>query len=456
MLRLRQMLKTTAVRLTLIYTVLFGLLAVGVVAYISYNTSRLILSQVQSAIDEEVLQIAGIARSSSLRSLIPMIERRSRRPGANLYLVSDATGRIIAGNVKNINRDLLIEDGWLNLPFNYLRFGEGNEEGQATAKVFSLPGGLRLLVGRDIVDAERFRDIVFRASTVSLAIMMLTGLFLWFFVGRRALRHIDSVSQSSQRIMAGDLTQRLPISGSGDEFDRLSAALNDIISRVEKLNSGITTVSDDIAHDLKTPLTRLRNRAEASLLTGNYDETIPQIISDADGLIKTFDAVLMISQVESGAKAIQFNKVDLTSVVENIHELFEPTADEQGVQLVVDIADHLSIECSEELISQAITNLLDNALKYGSTADQPRIEMGIRKLRRMAIIVVSDNGEGIPEADHDTVTERFARLDTSRTKPGTGLGLALVKATVKLHDGELVLKDYNPGLIVEIHLPLAR
>ena len=206
------MLKTTAVRLTLIYTVLFGLLAVGIVAYVSYNTGSLIISQIQSAVDEEVAQIARQTRRSGMRRLVPMIERRSRQPGANLYLVSDAAGQIIAGNVRDLDRDLLHKDGWLIPPFDYQRFGDDDDdESQAIAKVFTLPDGLRLLVGRDIGNAERLQYIVGRATTYSLIVMVLTGLALWFLVGRRALKHIDSVSRSSQRIIEGDLSQRLPL-----------------------------------------------------------------------------------------------------------------------------------------------------------------------------------------------------------------------------------------------------
>ncbi len=362
--RLNQMLKTTAVRLTLVYTLLFGLLAVGVIAYVSYNTGNLIISQIQSTVDEEISQIARQTRRGGVRRLIPMIERRARQPGANLYLVSDAGGRIIAGNVRDLDRDLLREDGWLIPPFSYQRFGDRDRDGQAIAKVFSLPGGLRLLVGRDIGDAERFRQIVGRASTLSLVVMVLTGLVLWFFVGRRALKHIDSVSQSSQRIIAGDLSQRLPLSGSGDEFDRLSSSLNALISRVEKLNTGVTVMSDSIAHDLKTPLTRLRNRAEAALPKSDDPEVLQEVIADADSLINTFNALLMISQVESGARAVQLEAIPLAPILRDVHELFEPSTEESGIELVLDIDAEIDARANRELIAQALTNHLDNALKY--------------------------------------------------------------------------------------------
>jgi signal transduction histidine kinase len=448
------MLKTTAVRLTLIYTVLFGLLAVGIVAYVSYNTGSLIISQIQSAVDEEVAQIARQTRRSGMRRLVPMIERRSRQPGANLYLVSDAAGQIIAGNVRDLDRDLLHKDGWLIPPFDYQRFGDDDDdESQAIAKVFTLPNGLRLLVGRDIGNAERLQYIVGRATTYSLIVMVLTGLALWFLVGRRALKHIDSVSRSSQRIIEGDLSQRLPLSGSGDEFDRLSSSLNAIISRVEKLNTGVSVMSDSIAHDLKTPLTRLRNRAEAALGNGGDDQTMQDIIADADSLIKTFNALLMITQVESGARAVQLEQHPLAPIVRDVHELFEPSAEELGVDLELSIETDSAVQCNRELIAQALTNLLDNALKYGLPTAGARIGLHLFEHKNEVCISVCDNGPGVPADQKLAVTERFVRLDASRGKPGSGLGLAMVKAVAGLHAGRLVLKDNDPGLCTQIRLP---
>ncbi len=197
--RLSQILKTTAFRLSLVYTLLFGLFAIGVVAYISYQTGNLLVTQFQVTVDAEVAEIARLSRRGGVNRLIPMIEQRSRRPGANLYLISDPSGRIIAGNVRDLDRSLLAKDGWRIPPFRYTGFDEDGSTRRAIAKVFTLPGNLRLLVGRDIGEAERFRSIVFRASTLSLAAMVLMGLLLWFFVGRRALKHIDSFSQSSHR-----------------------------------------------------------------------------------------------------------------------------------------------------------------------------------------------------------------------------------------------------------------
>ncbi|MEM8749433.1 MAG: HAMP domain-containing sensor histidine kinase [Pseudomonadota bacterium] len=455
--RFARILKTTAFRLTLLYTIVFGTLAVGIVFYISFNTGRLLIQQFQITIDEEVGEIARIVRRTGIRRLIPLIEGRARQPGANLYLVADDQGRILAGNVRDLDRALLIEDGWKLPPFSYGRFDdEGVLASRAVARVFTLPGNLRLLVGRDIGEAERFRNIVFRASFLSLGIMALTGIFLWLFMGRRALKHLDSVTASSRRIMAGDLSQRLPLSGAADEFDRLAASLNAMIAKVETLNSGVQVMSDSIAHDLKSPLTRLRNQAEAAInIKQGKDKTaaLQSIVDEADAIIATFNALLTISQVEAGARTIERNPIDLSSVVTTIGELYEAKAEDENIAFQVKSENAVHASVNRELISQATINLLDNAFKYGVGNATPQITLTLKKEPQHIVLSVLDNGDGVPDEDLPRVRERFVRLDKSRTKAGSGLGLSLVDAIARLHDGHLVLLPNNPGLIAEIHIP---
>ena len=456
--RLSQLLRNTSIQLTLVYTLVFGLLAAGVVFYIGYNTGRLLIQQSQVAVDDEVQKIAEITRGVGLRRLIPMIENRSRQPGANLYLVADSNGRIIAGNVRELDRSLLVKDGWKIPPFDYGRFEDPNiEPHKAIARVFTLPGNLRLLVGRDVGEIQRFQAIVQQASTVSLAVMVLTGLGVWFFIGRRALKHIDSVSKTSQQIMAGDLSQRLPLSGTGDEFDRLSTSLNAMIGRLEKLDSGIQTMSDSIAHDLKTPLTRLRGRAEKALSAKNLKSTrkeIEGIIGESDGIIKTFDALLLISKVEAGATTIDYQSVDLNALISDLHELFEPGFEEKGAQLVLNQESLVPVKANRELIVQALINLLDNALKYGLGNTKSEVVISSYKTPDGVVIDIADNGAGISIEDRETVQERFVRLDASRSQPGSGLGLSMVKAIASLHGGSLTLHENSSGLICRFSLPI--
>ena len=457
--RFRKLLKTTAVRLSIIYLLLFSVLALGLVFYVSYNTGRLIISQVQAAAEDEVRELAEVYRSGGPRTLIRSIERRSRNPGANLYLVSEQTGRIITGNVKSVEPKYLKQVGWNSIPFPYETFNdESDGPHRAIAHVFSLPGGLRLLVGRDIGDAVRFRGIVVQAAGIALTAMLITGILLWLLIGRRALKRVDDVSKASERILAGDLAERLPISGSSDEFDRLSQNLNAMIARVETLNSGVREVSDAIAHDLKTPLARLRNEAEKGLNSAKSKssteaKSLSNVLEQADGLIRTFDALLMISQLNSGARTVDLERVDLRMVIEDVFELFEPAMEEKGVELKLAESTTAMVMGNRELLAQTFTNLIENALKYGSTSEDPVIEIGVKKQGNNVVAFVCDNGDGIPENARESVKERFFRLDKSRSRSGSGLGLALVDGIVKLHGGKFELVDNKPGLRAVVRLP---
>ena len=461
MLRIRALWSMTAVRLSLIYTLVFGLFAVALITYTTANTTRLLLQQTQRSVNDEIRELSLIYRSGSLSRLIRVIERRARAPGASLYLIADSSGRIIAGNVRDIEPGILGKPGWTKEPFPYEGFGHDDSfVHYAIARVFKLPGGLRALIGRDLGEPDRFRSIARRSLILALAIMVLLGILTWIFVGRRALRRIDSLSQSSKRIMAGDLQERLPLSGSGDEFDRLSANLNQLLGRISKLDEGLKQVSDNIAHDLKTPLTRLRNKAEHTLSAdapkATYRKAMEEIIVESDTLIRTFNALLMIARVEAGSKTGDFSIFDLASVLSDVHELYEPLAEDAGVEFIISPAPSVSVRGNRELLGQAVVNLVDNAIKYAveDNKNDPRVWLEVFVKEQQAHVIVRDNGAGIPEAERERVKHRFVRLDKSRTKPGTGLGLSLVDAVARLHEGSFTLGDNQPGLVADIMIPL--
>jgi len=461
MIRIRALLGMTAVRLSLIYTLVFALFAVALITYTTVNTTRLLRQQTQQTVNEEILELSAIYRAGSMSTLIRVIEARSRAPGASLYLIADASGRIIAGNVREIEPGILGKNGWTRDPFPYEGYGHDDKFlHYAIARVFDLPGGLRALIGRDLGEPDRFRSIARRSLILALAIMVLLGILTWVFVGRRALKRIDSVSQSSKRIMAGDLLERLPLSGSGDEFDRLSANLNQLLGRISKLDEGLKQVSDNIAHDLKTPLSRLRNKAEHTLATDPtkqaYRKAMEEIIAESDTLIRTFNALLRIARVEAGSKTGDFTSFDLASVLFDVHELYEPLAEDANVEFEIAAAPSVMVHGNRELLGQAIANLVDNALKYAVEGNEktPKVWLEISIENEQAHVRVTDNGSGIPQADRERVKQRFVRLDKSRTKPGTGLGLSLVDAVARLHEGSLILGDNKPGLVADIVIPL--
>ncbi len=461
MTRIRTLFRMTAVRLSLIYALVFGLFAVVLITYTTLNTTRLLHQQTRQTVNEEIIELSVIFRRGSMARLIRVIERRARAPGASLYLIADTSGRIIAGNVREIEPGILGKTGWTKKPFPYEGFGQADGPVRfAIARVFDLPGGLRALIGRDLGEPDRFRSIARRSLILALAGMVLLGILTWFFVGRRALKRIDSMSGSTKRILAGDLQERLPLSGSGDEFDRMSENLNQLLGRISKLDVGLKQVSDNIAHDLKTPLTRLRNKAEQTLSAdpakNDYRQAMEDIIAESDTLIKTFNALLMIARVEAGSRAGGFSEFNLSNIIQDVHELYEPLAEEAGVEFELSATGSVDINGNRELIGQAIANLVDNAIKYSVEGDEKphRVSLKISHEDGQLHVVVTDNGLGIPLEDQERVKDRFVRLDKSRSKPGTGLGLSLVDAVARLHDGTLTLRDAKPGLVADFTIPV--
>jgi signal transduction histidine kinase len=458
--------KTTAARLSALFLILFALSATVLVFYMSSLSVRMLTTQTQEAIASEVQSLGRAYMRGSVPALVRFVETRSRQPGANLYLIAEPTGRILSGNVESLEPGVLEREGWSGRPFSYRRYGEpgaseeatGRPSHKAVAFVMRLPNQMILLVGRDLGEPEMMRDIVNRSLTLAVAMMGAGAFLIWFFVGRRALKRIDSVSKASQRIMGGDLTGRLPVSGSGDEFDRLSENLNVMLARIARLNEGLKQVSDNIAHDLKTPLTRLRNRAEAALAgapaTDDYRAALEATISESDQLIRTFNAILMISRLEAGYSAEQTTQVDLAEIVADVVELYEPVAEEIGVSLDAVVVGKAVVAANRELVAQALSNIIDNAIKYSAGSQgAPKAIVSLRPLDGGYVLEIADNGPGIPEEDRDRATERFVRLEQSRSQPGSGLGLSLAKAVMEFHGGRLELSGRNPGLSVRMIFP---
>ncbi len=464
--RLGLLLRSTAVRLSALYILLFALCAGFLVIYVTALSERLLDQQTRDSLQQEVHEIQGAYDRGGVNSLLKLMERRMRQPGANLYVIAGPNGQFLAGNVSAVQPGILDKEGWTDFPFTYSRYLETRDDRphQALANVFELDNGLRILVGRDLGEPTKFRILVRKALMVALAIMGAGALVIWFAIGRNALKRIDRMSAASKKIMAGDLAQRLPVSGSGDEFDRLSQSLNEMLERIEKLNEGLKQVSDNIAHDLKTPLTRLRNKASDALSDDDQDRrkaALEGIIGESDQLIRTFNALLMISRVEAGSIAAELSDLDLSAIAADSAELYEPVAEEAGYVLASDIEPHIAVHGNRELIGQAIFNLLDNAIKYAGD-DGSEIKVGLKAVNGELHLSIADQGPGIPPERRADAIKRFVRLDESRSKPGTGLGLSLVSAVMSLHGGRMALSETNaanaekPGLTVTMVFPRAR
>lgn len=462
--RFRVLFKSTAVRLSALYILLFAICAATLVFYVTAMSERLLTGQIRDAVAQEVTQVQRAYDAGGMNLLLRTMERRARQPGANLYLIAGPSGDILAGNVASVQPGVFEEQGWTSVPFMYQRYTDsGVVRHTAIANIFVLDNGLRVLIGRDLGEPERFRVLVRQALMIALAIMGLGAIIIWFGIGRNALRRIDRMSDAGKKIMAGDLSQRLPVAGSGDEFDRLSVSLNNMLERIEKLNEGLRQVSDNIAHDLKTPLTRLRNKAADALDIEDREVrrgALEGIISESDQLIRTFNALLMISRVEAGSVAAEMSPIELSAIVTDSAELYEPVADEAGMALTSEIEPGIEIQGNRELIGQAIFNLLDNAIKYSAdTEEAGSVSVKLSRCPDGICLSVADHGPGVPLDRREDVVKRFVRLDESRSKPGTGLGLSLVEAIMELHGGTLELSDTEPnnaerpGLTVSMIFP---
>ena len=453
---------TTAFKLSIIFLAVFAIFAAFLIGYIARNTTEILQAQMRQSLDGELAGMAEQYERGGLDMLVGFISLRSSQPGASLYFLTDPQGAKIAGNVESVppgvfNRaDMHLQ----TVPYSRLDERGSGRRYSALVRVVRLPGGYRMLVGRDIRDSDELVSVVRRALILTAALMFALGVVSWLFVSRRVLNRIDSIADTSRRIVDGDLSERLEVTGTGDEFDRLAQSLNVMLTRIEQLMLGLKQVSDNIAHDLKTPLTRMRNRMETALSRSGseaeYRDALQSTIEEADHLIRTFNALLMIARVEAGSPDAEFGTFDAASLARDVFELYEPLAEEAGVALRLDAPGPVDMKANRELISQALANLIDNAIKYADEgAEHPEVVVSVRREDGRVVLGVFDNGAGISESDRVRVTERFVRLEESRSKPGAGLGLSLVSAVAHLHGGALVLGDNGPGLTVRLKMPEA-
>ncbi|MDR3494098.1 MAG: ATP-binding protein [Ancalomicrobiaceae bacterium] len=451
--------RTTAVKLSLVYLAVFSLVTIALVTYLLSSINAILTSELSDAVNAEVRELLNQYEIGGVLRVVTLVDSRSRQPGAGLYLITDPSGNPLVGNISDLPEGVVDRAGTSVRAVPYRRLShetDANSHHVALVRVFTLDNGFKVLVGRDVGEREKFSGLIGEALRAVLVVTVLLGLVTWWFVSRSVLKRIDQVTHTANRIVAGDLSGRLSLTGSNDEFDRLAVGLNHMFDRLTDLMRGLKEVSDNIAHDLKTPLTRLRNRAEEALAdTGDperAESALEGVIEDCDSLIRTFDALLTIARVESGNQTIALSPVDLSDIVGEVSELYEPLADEEGVELTTSVAGEKAL-ANRELLSQALANLLDNALKYGRPAEGPaRITLSVTREAGAVLLAVADNGPGIPETDRGRVLERFVRLERSRNSPGSGLGLSLVAAIARQHGAPLVLSDASPGLKAIISL----
>ncbi len=369
------------------------------------------------------------------------------------FLVVDEDFKRIAGNLDEWPESRQYRDGWLGFDLQALS-GDWDEVGtEFVARSHKLPTGETVMVARHYADVINSAKLVSGALTRSMIVTIILGTIGGAIVAGRMVTRIDHMNQSVRRIMSGDLSERIDVSESSGDFRRLAENLNQMLDKIEQLMLGMRQVSDNIAHDLRTPLTRLRNKlSELHSATGETEQ-VQDLIDEADGLLATFSALLRIAQVESGNPRSGFTEVDLKVILLDVIELYEPLAAEKSQSLDVDLASVQSFQGDRNLLFQAVANLVDNAIKYTPEAG----EVGVRLWEQQGqlIVDVADSGPGVSPAEREKVLQRFYRVEASRSEhPGNGLGLSLVNAVIKLHGGSIQLGDNFPGLRVSVRIPL--
>ncbi len=440
------------VRFGLIYAALFGISAAALAAFVWWSTAGLLLRQTEAAIDADVLGLTERYNEGGTAAVRDTIQQRL---AANLdddaiYMLVDPAFRPIAGNL----------DRWPSVPLDDDAFDLEIRRARGLSKVrvrhFDLPGGYQLLVGRDVEVRGQLRGMLQNALLWAAFIAVLLGT-----VGAWAVRGLfratlAEISATAMAISAGDLTRRVRVTGQGEEFDLLAETINDMLDRISRLMDGVRQVSNAIAHDLRTPITRARTRLEDAALHATCEAdlraAIERATADLDGVVSVFQALLRIAEIEAGARRSAFVPFDAAPVLADLADLYCAVAEDGGLVLETDIAPEVQLFGDREMIQQAVANLLDNAIKFSPPGGVVRL--AARQGPAGIEIGVADQGAGIPKADRARATQRFFRGETARSTPGSGLGLALVQAVATLHGGALALEDNDPGLRAVLRLPV--
>ena len=454
----QKLLKTFSFRLALWYVALFAISTTVVFGFIWWAAVTFMLRQTDEIIESEVWSLAEQYDERGLAALSMQISSRQRSEASrsNIYLLVDREFHYLAGNMRQWPRSIEPKGypEWDTIP---VTAEDDPRPLEARVRVVTLMGKVHLLVGRELSDVLRARAIMARAMATGIFFTVIMGLIWGNVMSVKLIGRLEQVNRASREIMGGAMDRRIPLSGSGDEFDRLAGNLNDMLDRIGELLDTVRQVSDNIAHDLRSPLTRLRSRLELVLLeqpdAASQRLAIEEAITQAESIIATFNALLTIAQAESAAARSGFEDLDLTALMRDAAELYEPLAEDKSIALSVNVAEGLSARGNRHLLSQAVANLLDNAVKYTPEGGVIRVEATPGE--EGPCIAVADTGPGIPEDERENVLRRFYRLDRSRGTPGSGLGLSLVGAVARLHGARLSLSDNAPlpGLPAHPGLP---
>lgn len=444
-------------RLAALFVVIFAGGVTLLLTAVYFLTARVLDREVDAVIRAEVRGLVDDYARGGLATLAATLHRRSDRWGRSgaVYLLTEANGYPIAGNLVSWPRDVASYDSWIEFDIDASEVG-GVIAHPIRAQVFGLPGGRRLLVGTDILERRQLASRLRTAMFWGVGSCVLLAAFVGAVYSRRVRKRIAAIADTCETIMAGDLSQRLSIEAAHDEFDELATAVNHMLNRIQQQTEMLRTTFDSAAHDLRAPLYRARVRIEESLqhedLNQGSRETMEATLAELERVQRTLGTLLQIAQADERGREIVAESVDLATLAREIAELYKPEAGGGEIALDYAGADTAMLNGNRQLLAQAMVNLVENALKYVPAGGRVNVRVAVGA--DAITLEVADNGPGIPEADRERILRPFVRLDRDRAQAGSGLGLSLVAAVMRLHRGSIELLDNGPGLIVRCRLPL--
>ena len=455
---LAKTLRSTTFKLALISIGVFGALVFALFGYVYWSTTTFVLSRSDSVIEAEQAMLRNIYDTSGRDDVVRAIDQHkaAARLEGGVYLLANESFAPVAGNLEEWPSALRGANKWGEFKSAGLIPKAGTDQSLFRAKWETLPDGFHLLVGRDISDLGRFADGIYAALAFTILLIFALAAVASVSVTRRTVGRIESINAISRSIMESGLGRRIPLRGTQDEWDHLAQNLNSMLERIEGLMAEVKQVTDNVAHDLRTPLTRVRGRLEkASIERGaaDHDQSlITETIADLDDVLRMFSSLTRISQVEATGQKIAFRTVNPHEIATAVGDLFDAAAESTGGRVEVIGDKSVRISANRDLLFDALSNLVDNAIKHGR--DGGVVIVSVDQKDGGAILSIADDGPGIPPDEFEHVFKRFYRLERSRSTPGNGLGLSLVAAVARLHGADVALSDNGPGLKVELRFPL--
>ena len=454
----RRILNTSVFRLSVLYAVLFSLIAAVALISVYKVAETQIKDQVDTRLQLQTNLLLKKYESFAVEGLIEAVNINNQKGDQPLFFYL-LIHRVRFDLTRFVTPDKIIKEKnqWFaSRPLGDMaKYIDGrNKEDEVRVLLSVLPGGYQLLVGAELKETQGLLNQLFRATLVAISVIFTVSVIIGFLMARNMVRRISVVTRTADNIIEGDLSQRIPVvKDRNNELDRLSLSLNRMLDRNEELMQSMQQVTNNLAHDLRNPLNRIRNRLESvqirKMKEEDYTDVIDDTIHDIDGVISTFNALLSIAQIESGIPRNNWESFSLNKLLDDLAEMYEAVSQEQQKTWQYWAEENLQLHGSKHLIAQLFTNLLDNAFKY--TPKNGSITLNASSDEQSNInIRITDNGSGIPEDEYDKVFKRFHRLDSARSTEGNGLGLSLVKAVADLHDAEIRLVNNEPGLIVDV------